>query len=219
MHAQCAGSRARVRSHLLAATPPSALLPAGTSGSPHARPPGRSPVVLCSSPPPPPPPSPQCGRFRRCRHPPLPCAGSGPARPGPAQGGGGSGSVRIAGRLGECSGVRGGRAGLAATSAPHSLGGATLLVPHVPAAARKGRRCVPSVAPPQLLAALPAPPVRGAALGLPARLCGRPEWQRGGEPAVGTCGGPCAERGGFVVGTGCPPVRYVGCWGCRAALG
>lgn len=148
-----------------------------------------------------------------------PCPARGPVRPGPAQGGGGSGSVRIAGRLGECSGVRGGRAGLAATSAPHSLGGATLLVPHVPAAARKGRRCVPSVAPPQLLAALPAPPVRGATLGLPARLCGRPERQRGGEPAVGTCGGPCAERGGFVVGTGCPPVRYVGCWGCRAALG
>ncbi|XP_031447087.1 protein FAM49B isoform X2 [Phasianus colchicus] len=61
--------------------PPSALLPAGTSGSPHARPHGRSPVVLCGSPPPPPPPSPQCGRLRRCRHPPLPCAGSGPARP------------------------------------------------------------------------------------------------------------------------------------------
>lgn len=81
MHAQCAGSRARVRTHLLDAPPPSALLPAGTSGSPPARPHGRSPVVLCGSPPPPPPPSPQCGRLRRCRHPPLPCAGSGPARP------------------------------------------------------------------------------------------------------------------------------------------
>lgn len=136
-----------------------------------------------------------CGALRLAPSPssPLPSVRAAPAlspsapalrgvRPGPAQGGGGSGSVsvRVAGRLGECGGVRGGRAGLTATSAPLSLGGATSLVPHIPAAARRGRRCVPSVAPPQLLAALPAPPLRGAALGRPARR--------------GRAAGTCAER-------------------------
>lgn len=144
------------RAHSPAGCPPSIRAPPSRYIRVTARPPAR-PVP--------------CGALRLAPSPssPLPSVRAAPAlspsapalrgvRPGPAQGGGGSGSVRIAGRLGECGGVRGGRAGFAATSAPLSLGGATSLVPHVPAAARRGRRCVPSVAPPQLLEALPAPP-------------------------------------------------------------
>ncbi|CAM9296842.1 unnamed protein product [Bubo scandiacus] len=57
--------------------PPPPPPSAGTSGSPHARPHGRSPAVLCSSLPLPLlPPPPQRGRLRRCRHPRPPLRGA-----------------------------------------------------------------------------------------------------------------------------------------------